>query len=93
MTFEQYQKQSERCSSHSVIVTDDDCYTFFSVPLIFPDEKRIKQEAKGVHIKTFNYSYIADSKGNMWTMDDDGNPKRRSVFKYKPKSDFKSEEK
>jgi len=79
MNFEQYKIRSERCTVHSVTVTDKDCHTFNAGPVYFNNELH---SAKGIQLKDFNHTYVADKDGNMWTTDQHGNPKRRSVFKY-----------
>lgn len=82
ITFDEYLKQSERRAIHSVIVTEEHCQVVAEHPIYI---NNIKQNTKLIYLHTFSYSYLADQSGDMWTMDEQGNPKSRSVFKYKEK--------
>ena len=78
MTFQEYLKQQDPKRHPRVFIKRSDCYGFHEGSLPY-GRAIVDLEIHGEH-----YLYLlSDNSENLWTMDEDGNPKARSCFYYK----------
>lgn len=78
MNFQQYIRQQDPRRHPTVYVTKNDCYGYY--PGDLPSAKAIIC----LEINHEYYMYLLPKDSNvLWTMDEDGNPKRMSCFHFK----------
>jgi hypothetical protein len=84
MNFEEYIKQENPRKLASGSVEVSEFWLTFHYPVL-----RIHSQLFYISVSLGPYSYILKSNENtLWTMDADGNPKRRSVFYHNAKPEI-----
>jgi hypothetical protein len=80
MTLSEYfaSRQEKKLPNHSVELAKDEFYKAGSIPLTMGDRLFT------IVIPAFNWNYVCCRDGLLWTSDEDGNKKSRSVFKINP---------
>ncbi len=80
MTLSEYfsSKQEKKLPNHSVVLSKEEFHIVSSIPLTLGDR------LYNITIPAFNWYYVCSRDGLVYTQDEDGNKKSRSVFKINP---------